>query len=86
MAATALKAPEFKIEEKDAKLLSARACKVASHYNFAPSDKVQDWCALIMVAGQMYYPRVIMLKLRVEAEAMQRRAESMGQQVAGAVV
>lgn len=86
MAATALKAQELKLQEDEANLLSKRAAKVAEHYNFAPSEKVQDWCALLMVAGQIYYPRVMLMKMRFEQEAEQRKAAALGQQVAGAAV
>jgi|GEM_PF-6050045 len=86
MAATALKSPEFKLTEKEAQLLSQRACKVASHYNIAPSEKIQDWCALIMVAGQMYYPRVMLAKMRADQERAERRAQQMGQTQAGVVI
>lgn len=86
MAATALKSHEIKLETKEAKLLSERACKVAAHYNFAPSEKIQDWCALVMVAGQIYYPRFLLIKMRLEAEALARKQESLGLQVAGATI
>jgi hypothetical protein len=84
MAAAAMKAPELKMGEKEAALLSERACKVAAHYNFAPSEKVQDWCALIMVAGQIYYPRVIMIKARLETVATNPHQDGVIQ--AGAIV
>ena len=75
MAAAALKVDELKLGEDEAKLLATRAKKVAEHYNIAPSEKVQDWCALIMVAGQIYYPRIMLAKMRLADEAAIRKAQ-----------
>lgn len=59
MAAASLKVKELALSEAEAKLLAARTANVAQYYDMRVSEKAQAWLALIFVAGQIYYPRVM---------------------------
>lgn len=82
MAAIAMKVPELKLSEDEAALLSKNMVNVAQHYNIAPSEKTQAWCALIMALGMIYYPRASMVSKRRKDEQAARVAAKQAAQPA----
>lgn len=61
MLASAVKAPELAISTEEAKMLSTAVGEVSKHYNFGIDEKTQAWVNLVMVAGGIYVPRIIMM-------------------------
>jgi hypothetical protein len=65
MGAVLLKTPELEISEQEAKKLNDGITDVARYYTDAElPPKVQAWLNLLMVAGTVYGPRVIAIKIR----------------------
>jgi hypothetical protein len=59
-----INAPEFMIEQAEAKLMSEAMENVAKHYPVRASEKAIAWTNFAMIASMVYGPRIAAVTLK----------------------
>lgn len=78
--AAATRTPELVLEADESKPLAVAVAELAKHYDLPGLDaKTTAWVGLIMVCGQVYVPRAVMIKQRLDAEAKERKPSNVVQ-------
>lgn len=68
------KTPELALDSDESKPLAVAVSEVAKHYDIPGLDaKTVAWMGLIMVAGKIYVPRVMLVQQRLEREKQERK-------------
>lgn len=71
--AAVTRAEELAIDEEEAAALAKASANVARHYNVEVAAKTTDWINLAIVAGGVYAPRVMAIRMRMGSERPARR-------------
>ena len=72
--ATVSNTPEMMLNETEAKLLATATVPVLEQFNFTPDPRFTAAFTLIVVAGQIYVPRAVNIRMR-KADERARRAK-----------
>jgi len=66
--ATATKLPELALDSDDEKTLASAVLNVADQFDIRPDPKVEAILGLIVAAGVVYGPKVVMIRERKKEE------------------
>ena len=72
--ATVSNTPEMALSESEAKLLATATVPVLEQFDFKPDPRFTAVFGLIVVAGQIYVPRAVLIRMR-KAEERARKAK-----------
>jgi hypothetical protein len=77
------KTPELAIDEDEGRMLAAASTNVMEEFDLKPDPKTQAIVGLIIAAGTVYGPRVVMIQMRKAQEKRERAAGANGVGTAG---
>lgn len=70
--ATISNTPEMQLTEQEAKLLATATVPVLEQFDFKPDPRFTAVFGLVVVAGQIYVPRAVLIRMRRAEERAQR--------------
>lgn len=75
------RAEELAVDEEEAIKLAEASALVARHYNVEVAAKTTDWINLAIVAGSIYAPRIVAMRMRAteNRQSAPRRAAPVSQ-------
>lgn len=76
--AVATSTPEMMIDQDEGEILARATVNVLDQYDFTPDPKIQAIIGMVMAAGTVYAPRVVLIRARLAQQAKEREAGTAG--------
>lgn len=75
--------PELVIDEEEGRLLASASANVMEEFDLKPDPKTQAIIGLVIAAGTVYAPRMVLIQMRRAQEKEERAADPTGTGTAG---